>query len=655
MLKSNFLLTALLLLLVCVPSFAQDDDGKKVKKEKKVKVKKDKVKKEKVKKEKSAPDEAGSDSSSFDDDYPYPEVRDAEYSDFIKPKHQEQQDKFLDDKYMYPAPPKNQWEIGLDLGPLWISGDVKTSLFPGLGIGGHVRKSFGYVFSLRGSIMGGVTKGANWQGSQGWSAYAGNDSQGSNESIYATGNDDFSPNEALSGSARYAALSEGDRAPDYRGLNDNIVFYNYRTRLWEGVISGVVNLNNIKFHKRRNNWAWHGFAGVGGLIYNAKMDQLGDGGQEYNYSSIAESYAREEGAKDIKDALKDLRDGEYESQAEKHHDDYWFFGSSRDGDHEWSYRPTAHVGLGTQYKITNMINLGFETKVTYTNDDLLDGQRWQEWGALTRDYDTYVWSNLSLNVNLGAKNSVEPLWWMNPLDYGYDEMKECNCEIPEPVDLSDCDNDGVPDLWDLEKCESREECPVDTHGVELDSDGDGIKDCDDCQPHTPRHLIDKISECGEAFDDPCPDCPHTHLDSDIISTVQPCDDSYLPNILFNNGSAKVRDEFQPQLQAVADYLRQDRNRKICVVGHTDSAGSSRANDCISYKRAQAVIDELVSKYGIPRDQLILQYRGSNEPVIGGVDPYARKKGIDAANALNRRVDFRCCEGSYDMPRPSGCK
>ena len=102
------------------------------------------------------------------DDYPYPDVREDEYKDYVKDKFHDQQDQFLDNKYMYPAPPKNQWELGIDVGGLWISGDVKSSLFPGFGIGGHVRKSFGYVFSVRGSFMTGTTKGSNWQGSSGW-------------------------------------------------------------------------------------------------------------------------------------------------------------------------------------------------------------------------------------------------------------------------------------------------------------------------------------------------------------------------------------------------------------------------------------------------------------------------------------------------------
>ena len=42
----------------------------------------------------------------------------------------------------------------------------------------------------------------------------------------------------------------------------------------------------------------------------------------------------------------------------------------------------------------------------------------------TRDYDTYNFLTVGLNFNLGKK-SVEPLYWLNPLDFAYSEI-ECS-------------------------------------------------------------------------------------------------------------------------------------------------------------------------------------------------------------------------------------
>ena len=40
---------------------------------------------------------------------------------------------------------------------------------------------------------------------------------------------------------------------------------------------------------------------------------------------------------------------------------------------------------------------------------------------LTSDNDAYNFLSLGLNYNIGKK-AVEPLWWINPLDYAYSEI-----------------------------------------------------------------------------------------------------------------------------------------------------------------------------------------------------------------------------------------
>ncbi|MBU6341855.1 MAG: OmpA family protein [Bacteroidetes bacterium] len=47
--------------------------------------------------------------------------------------------------------PKDQWEIGLDLGSAFVTGDLNAK--PGFGGGLHVRKAFDHVFSVRGNFL----------------------------------------------------------------------------------------------------------------------------------------------------------------------------------------------------------------------------------------------------------------------------------------------------------------------------------------------------------------------------------------------------------------------------------------------------------------------------------------------------------------------
>ncbi len=652
------------------------------------------------------------------DDYPYPPFRSEEYSDFVSSKKQDQQDKFLDRKYNFPSRPKDKIEVGISIGPLLVSGDVKTGLgshgwsasgnfSPKIGIGGHVRKSLGYVFSLRGNFMMGSTWGRNWQWTRGWSESS------INFDPY------FIPNKSLAGSAYYDDYNEDFKTPNYvnaNGVGRN-VFYNYKTKIKELSVSGIFNLHNIRFHKRQTCLDLYGLVGVGGLAYRTFQDQLDANGNEYSHEDLAHVVFFEDRG-DRLDQLNEMYDGTFESQAERHFDD-WPKAEGIFAKH--TYKTTGHVGMGLAFKVSRLFNLALESRVTYTNDDLLDGQRWQEWGALTRDYDTYVYTGIMANFNIGGQNSVEPLWWMNPMDYTYQELAEAPCcdDLPPWPDLNDDDGDGVANIFD-EEPDSREGCPVDTKGRMLDSDRDGVLDCDDECPHTPFDRIEDIEangcapeivaepirlSCGDLEGDIC-DCARkcytplpdtviiertvvektetiveqpivkTEIIKEIVKEVpvqvpapppppppapkpaprpvyDPCANIVLPNILFDLNRYGVKAEFEPQLAEVARILRDCPNTTVCVIGHTDVRSGNAYNDVLSYKRAKEVVDRLVNDYGVSRSQLVIQYRGEIDPVVGGLSPIAAQKGIDADHALNRRVEFRVCPPGMDMPMPDG--
>ncbi|MEN9459005.1 MAG: hypothetical protein RL135_1599 [Bacteroidota bacterium] len=70
------------------------------------------------------------------------------------PQHNE----FMNNQYPYPAKPRSQWELGFNLGPTWLVGDIKAKT--GLGYGVSLRKALGHIFSVRGSLTGASTSGA---------------------------------------------------------------------------------------------------------------------------------------------------------------------------------------------------------------------------------------------------------------------------------------------------------------------------------------------------------------------------------------------------------------------------------------------------------------------------------------------------------------
>ncbi|WEK35854.1 MAG: hypothetical protein P0Y53_25495 [Candidatus Pseudobacter hemicellulosilyticus] len=159
-----------------------------------------------------------------------------------------------------------------------------------------------------------------------------------------------------------------------------------------------------------------------------------------------------------------------------------------------------------QFRLNKTLSLSIEDKITATKSDLLDGVQYQENSvqdpAMTRDFDLYNFLSVGLNFAIGGK-SVEPLWWLNPLDYAYNEInKPRHMKLPKPI-LDDSDGDGVTDQFDLEP-NTPAGAPVDSRGVSRDTDGDGVPDYKDKELITPTQCqpvdADGVGKCPE------PDC-----------------------------------------------------------------------------------------------------------------------------------------------------
>ncbi|MBF3038689.1 OmpA family protein, partial [Pseudomonas aeruginosa] len=72
------------------------------------------------------------------------------------------------------------------------------------------------------------------------------------------------------------------------------------------------------------------------------------------------------------------------------------------------------------------------------------------------------------------------------------------------------------------------------------------------------------------------------------------------------------------------------NSTIEIVGHTDSDGDEAANQALSERRAQAVVDYLV-RAGLPASRFTPIGYGSTQPVAGN--------DSEDGKAQNRRIEF----------------
>ena len=102
-------------------------------------------------------------------------------------------------------------------------------------------------------------------------------------------------------------------------------------------------------------------------------------------------------------------------------------------------------------------------------------------------------------------------------------------------------------------------------------------------------------------------------------------------IYFDTASAVIKPESEPTLKAIADMLKAESGLKLFVVGHTDWVGQLDYNMDLSGKRAQSVVEALVSKHGIAAGRLVAKGVGPLAPVSTNTTEEGRK--------LNRRVEL----------------
>jgi OmpA family len=486
----------------------------------------------------------------------------------IPSKRMPQQNEFWNNSYNFPAKPRNMWEVGASAGMFTVSGDLPAKL-PTLGFAAHVRKSFGYVFSLRLQYMNAVGKGMHWLLSEN---YGKNSAWRGYNAPYRT------PAGPVIGTV-----------PGASGFDR--VYYNYKTNVQDLGLQGIVTLNNIRFHKQKTGFIIYGGGGIGATLYKTYVNALGADGRPYTALFNSISSGTHSNRKDVLKRLKNGMDDTYETRADNQ-------GERRPKIGENTLKPSGTILLGFAFKLGKRINLAIEDRHTFIKDDLLDGQRWQEhaWGdaVLTRDYDSYNYLSVGLNVNLGAK-SVEPLWWLNPLDYAYSELNNPrHMKLPKPV-LNDGDGDGVIDQMDREP-NTPAGCPVDTHGVTKDTDGDGVPDCKDKQLITPTECqpvdADGIGKCPEPE---C--CKNITKGPDVVVKECPCD---YPSLSFKGNSVTLTADAKAMLASVASKLKSNPDCSININGYP---GTSKLEADVCQKRVAAIATYLTEKEGISADRI----------------------------------------------------
>ncbi|MCU0941298.1 MAG: OmpA family protein [Hydrogenophaga sp.] len=130
-----------------------------------------------------------------------------------------------------------------------------------------------------------------------------------------------------------------------------------------------------------------------------------------------------------------------------------------------------------------------------------------------------------------------------------------------------------------------------------------------------------------------------------IGVSQTADNRLKLDVPADAGFATGRSALSPTLTRVlgqfATTLQQNQVTQVAIVGHTDSTGSDAINNPLSFDRANATRDYLVSR-GVSAARIATDGRGSREPVADN--------GTDAGRAANRRVEIYVAEPATTAQR-----
>ncbi len=99
-------------------------------------------------------------------------------------------------------------------------------------------------------------------------------------------------------------------------------------------------------------------------------------------------------------------------------------------------------------------------------------------------------------------------------------------------------------------------------------------------------------------------------------------------VRFDFDKSKIKPEYEELIRKLAETTQANKNVKVSVVGHTDTAGSSSYNYALGGRRAEAV-QKMLIEYGIPSSQIIAVSAGEEDLKVPTPN--------NTPNAENRRV------------------
>ena len=205
------------------------------------------------------------------------------------------------------------------------------------------------------------------------------------------------------------------------------------------------------------------------------------------------------------------------------------------------------------------------------------------------------------------------------------EIKDITVNMPAPAPAEECECEEEDDIEEIrivgEDLVSRQEfinmmMAMRAELAEINARLDALADRDDPEAETTVIKVQQI-----------PIEPKQHVMEEVFE------------VRFDFNKANIKPEYKDLIKKLVDATQANKNIKVSVVGHTDTAGSASYNYALGGRRAEAV-QKMLIEYGIPASQIVAVSAGEEDLKVPTPD------GVP--NAENRRVRV-VKEVSYTEP------
>lgn len=121
----------------------------------------------------------------------------------------------------------------------------------------------------------------------------------------------------------------------------------------------------------------------------------------------------------------------------------------------------------------------------------------------------------------------------------------------------------------------------------------------------------------------------------VLPRVEKGKEIVINNLFFESGRYDLLKDSEPELNRLAEILKDNKDVKVLIEGHTDNTGDRKENITLSVYRAKEVAKYLINKHSINENRFEVVGKGPDVPVAPNDTPENRQK--------NRRVVFKILE------------